>query len=172
MARSAKEELQDLINNGQVMPVADNKFGKRVRNVDQDPMDVTDVFEIPADYKVVEAPLVQGGEPQKFILIPITNEKTGVTRNFRFFPNMLAKTIRPVVNGKIGGKVKTVGTAALEYQKFADQGVEGMDNAVQALIGRKIRITGKTPYRVFEYGTTDEVDTNIFTYDFVTTEME
>lgn len=172
MARSAQDELQDLINSGSVTKVNDNKFGARVRNVDQDPMDVNDEFTIPQDYTVVQAPLTTGGDPVKFILIPLTNCKTGITRNFRFFPNMLAKTIRPVVNGKIDGKVKTVGTAALEYQKFADQGVEGMDNAVQALIGRKIRITGKTSYRVFEYGTTDEVDTNIFTYDFVTPEME
>jgi hypothetical protein len=59
-----------------------------------------------------------------------------------------------------------VGTAALEYQKFADQGDEGMDNAVKALVGRKIRITAKTPYTVLEYGTTNEVPTNIYTYDF------
>ena len=44
MARSAKEELQDLLNSGQVQPVADNKFGKRVRNVDQDPMDVNELI--------------------------------------------------------------------------------------------------------------------------------
>lgn len=167
MARKANEELQDLINSGQVTPVADNKFGKRVRNVDQDPMDKDDVFEIPADYKVVEAPLVQGGEPQKFILIPITNEKTGVTRNFRFFPNMLAKVVYPIVNGKREGKVKTQGSAAKAYQQFADQGDEGMDNAVQALVGKKIRVTAKQTYLTTEYGSTKEVNTNIYTYDFV-----
>jgi hypothetical protein len=149
------------------MPVADNKFGKRVRNVDQDPMDKDDVFEIPADYKVVEAPLVQGGEPQKFILIPITNEKTGVTRNFRFFPNMLAKVVYPIVNGKREGKIKTQGTAAKAYQQFADQGDEGMDNAVKALVGKKIRVADKQTYLTTEYGSTKEVNTNIYTYNFV-----
>lgn len=167
MARKANEELQDLINSGQVQEVADNKFGKRVRNVDQDPMDKDDVFEIPEDYKVVEAPLVQGGEPQKFILIPITNEKSGVTRNFRFFPNMLAKVVYPIVNGKREGKIKTQGTAAKAYQQFADQGDEGMDNAVQALVGKKIRVTAKQTYLTTEYGSTKEVNTNIYTYDFV-----
>lgn len=167
MARSAKEELQDLLNSGQVQPVADNKFGKRVRNVDQDPMDKDDVFEIPADYKVVEAPLVAGGEPQKFILIPITNEKSGVTRNFRFFPNMLAKVVYPIVNGKREGKIKTTGSAAKAYQQFADQGEEGMDNAVQALVGKKIRVADKQTYLTTEYGSTKEVNTNIYTYDFV-----
>lgn len=166
MARNPKEEAQDLIKAGLASKSVGNKFGKRVRNVDQDPMDVNDEFTIPADYEVLEAPITAGGDPVKFILIPITNSVTGITRNFRFFPNMLAKVIYPIVNGKRDGKVKTVGTAALEYQKFADQGDEGMDNAVQALVGRKIRITAKTQYDVTEFGTTNIVPTNIFTYDF------
>jgi hypothetical protein len=168
MARSVKDETNDLILAGLAQEVIDNKFGARVRNVDQDPMDQDDEFTIPADYKVLAAAIVPGGDPVKFILVELKNRITGVTRNVRFFPNMLAKTIRPVVNGKLdGSKVKTVGTAAKEYQKFADQGVEGMDNAVQALVGKKIRITAKTPYVVFEYGTTKETTTNIYTYDFV-----
>lgn len=166
MARSPKDEALDLIKAGQASKVADNKFGKRVRNVDQDPMDVNDEFTIPADFEVLEAPITAGGDPVKFILLEIKNSVTGITRNFRFFPNMLAKVIYPIVNGKRDGKVKTLGTAALEYQKFADQGDEGMDNAVAALVGRKIKITAKKQYTVTEYGTTNEVPTNIFTYDF------
>lgn len=166
MARNPKDEARDLIQAGLAVKVVDNKFGKRVRNVDQDPMDVNDEFTIPADYEVLEAPITTGGDPVKFILIPITNAVTGITRNFRFFPNMLAKVIYPIVNGKRDGKVKTVGSAALEYQKFADRGEDGMDEAMKALVGRKIRITAKTQYTVTEYGTTNEVPTNIFTYDF------
>lgn len=165
MARNAKDEALDLIKSGLATRAADNKFGKRVRNVDQDPMDVNDEFTIPADYEVLMTS-INGSDPTPFILIPLSNPVTGITRNFRFFPNMLAKTIYPIVNGKREAKVKTVGTAALEYQKFADQGDEGMDNAVKALVGRKIRITAKTPYTVLEYGTTNEVPTNIYTYDF------
>lgn len=165
MARNAKDEALDLIKSGLATKAANNLFGKRVRNVDQDPMDVNDEFTIPADYEVLLTS-INGSDPTPFILIPLSNPVTGITRNFRFFPNMLAKTIYPIVNGKREAKVKTVGTAALEYQKFADQGDEGMDNAVKALVGRKIRITAKTPYTVLEYGTTNEVPTNIYTYDF------
>lgn len=165
MARSPKEEMQDLIRSGLATKAANNLFGKRVRNVDQDPMDVNDEFTIPADYEVLLTS-INGSDPTPFILIPLSNPVTGITRNFRFFPNMLAKTIYPIVNGKREAKVKTAGTAALEYQKFADQGDEGMDNAVKALVGRKIRISAKTPYTVYEYGTTNEVPTNIYTYDF------
>lgn len=165
MARNAKDEALDLIKSGLATKAVNNLFGKRVRNVDQDPMDVNDEFTIPADYEVLLTS-INGSDPTPFILIPLSNPVTGITRNFRFFPNMLAKTIYPIVNGKREAKVKTVGTAALEYQKFADQGDEGMDNAVKALVGRKIRITAKTPYTVLEYGTTNEVPTNIYTYDF------
>lgn len=166
MARSAKDEAQDLVKAGLATRAANNKFGKRVRNVDQDPMDIGDVFTIPADYEVLEQS-INGSDPTPFILVPIKNKNTGVERNFRFFPNMLAKAIYPIVNGRREQKVKTVGSAALEYQKFADQGDEGMDNAVKALVGRPIEITAKTQYIVQEFGTTNEVPTNIFTYDFV-----
>jgi acyl carrier protein len=44
MARDPKQEAADLIKSGSAQRVADNKFGKRVRNVDQDPMDVNDEF--------------------------------------------------------------------------------------------------------------------------------
>jgi hypothetical protein len=165
MARSPKDEAKDLVKSGQATRAADNKFGRRVRNVDQDPMDVGDVFTIPADYEVLEQS-INGSDQVPFILVPIKNKNTGVERNFRFFPNMLAKTVYPIVNGRRDGKVKTVGTAALEYQRFADQGDEGMDNAVKALVGRPIEITAKVQYTVQEYGTTNEVPANIFTYDF------
>lgn len=165
MARSAKDETKDLVQSGQATRAANNKFGRRVRNVDQDPMDVGDVFTVPADFEVLEQS-INGSDPVPFILVPIKNKNTGVERNFRFFPNMLAKTVYPIVNGRRETKVKTVGTAALEYQKFADQGDEGMDNAVKALVGRPIEITAKVQYTVQEYGTTNEVPTNIYTYDF------
>lgn len=172
MARSVDQETQDLLKSGQVTEVADNKFGKRVRNVDQDPLDVGDQFVIPTVYKVLQAPITTGGDPQKFILIPVTNKNTGVTRNIRFYPNQLAKVVYPIINGKREAKVKTGGTAALEYQKFADEGDDGMDLAMQALgakctAGSKIEITSKTPYTTNVYQSTEETTTNIFTYDFV-----
>lgn len=166
MARPIEDELKDLLESGEVTEVQGNKFNKRVRNVDQDPLDVDDVFTIPNDYRVLEAPLVTGGDPVQFILVTVKNKATGVTRNMRFFPNQLAKTIYPIVDGKRQPKLKTGGTAALEYQTYADQGTEGMDNAVKALVGRPIVVSSKTPYTTFRFGTTEETSTNLFTYDF------
>ena len=47
MARPVEEELQDLLASGQVTEAPDNKFGKSVRNVDQDPLDENDEFVLP-----------------------------------------------------------------------------------------------------------------------------
>jgi hypothetical protein len=172
MARSVDQEINDLLQSGQVTEVVDNKFGKAVRNVDQDPMDVGDQFEIKAGFKILQAPIVKGGDPQKFILVPVTNKNTGIVRNIRIFPNMFAKILYPIVNGQRQAKVKTVGSAALEYQKFADAGVDGQDLAMAALAakcaqGFVIEVTAKTPYRVLKYQSTEETDTSLFTYDFV-----
>ena len=166
MAKTIDMEISEMLASGKVQKVADNKFGKAVRNVDQDPLGVDDVFVIPAQYQVLEAPLFAGAEPVKFIMVNVTNEKTGVSRNIRFFPNQLAKVAYPVINGVTQPKVKTPGTAAKMYQGFADQGAEGMDNAMQALIGKKIKVTAKQSYTVYEFGTTTETTTNIYTYDF------
>lgn len=167
MAKAPKEEALDLIADGKVRRVTDNKFGTRVRNVDQDPMDVGDVFTIPADYEVLETQINGAGDFIKFILVQMTNKNSGVTRNIRFFPNMLAKSVYPVINGTLGNKVKTKGSAALEYQKYSDKGNDGMDEAVKALVGKPIEITAKQNFTVREYRTEKEVPTNIYTYDFV-----
>ena len=166
MAKTIDVEVSEMLASGKVTAVADNKFGKSVRNVDQDPLGIDDVFIIPAEYKVLEAPLFAGADPVRFIMINVTNEKSGVSRNMRFFPNQMAKVAYPVVNGVTQAKVKTPGTAAKMYQSFADQGVDGMDNAVKALIGKRIKVTAKQPYTVYEFGTTNETTTNIYTYDF------
>ena len=166
MAKTIDVEVNEMLTSGKATAVADNKFGKSVRNVDQDPLGVDDVFIIPADYKVLEAPLFDGGDLVRFIMVNVTNEKTGISRNMRFFPNQLAKVANPVINGVTQTKVKTPGTAAKMYQGFADQGVEGMDNAMQALIGKRIKVTAKQAYTVYKFGTTTETTTNIYTYDF------
>ena len=166
MAKTIDIEINELLASGKARKVTDNKFGHSVRNVDQDPLGVDDVFVIPAEYQVLEAELFAGAKPVRFIMVNVTNEKTGVSRNIRFFPNQLAKVAYPVINGVSQPKVKTGGTAAKAYQAFAEQGSEGMDNAVASLVGKKIKITAKQTYTMYEFGTTTETTTNIYTYDF------
>lgn len=162
--RSYKEELKDLEKLG--IKVEGKSFGDdRVRNVDNDPMDVNDVFEIPAEYDVLSTML--GDRKVQFLLLPIKNEVTGVERYFRFFPNQLAKFIF-AKNNDSTMKVKTEGTAAKAYQEFATKDGATIDAALAALAGKPIKITAKQAYTVNKFGsTTETTSTNIYTYDFV-----
>jgi hypothetical protein len=162
--RSYKEELKDLEKLG-IKKVEGNSFGDaRVRNVDNDPMDVNDVFTIPEKYDVLSMTL--GDREIQFILLPIKNEKTGVERYFRFFPNQLAKFIFAKNNDQTM-KVKTPGTAAEAYQAFATKDGATIDSALAALAGKPIKITDKQAYTVNKFGSiTETTITNIYTYDF------
>ena len=171
MAIALHDEIQEMLKSGDVTEVTGG-FTKKVRNIDQDPLDVGDVFTIPQGYKVLSKPLFTGGEPVEFTMVTVTNKKTGVTRNTRIFPNQFAKAIRPVVNGMLQPKVKTAGTAAAMYQSFADKGERSQQMAIDAMAGKPIEITAKTPYQIFEFGTVNIVPTSIFTYDFVEEEKK
>lgn len=171
MAVELHVEIEEMLKNGSVTEVAGG-FSKKVRNIDQDPLDVGDVFTIPQGYKVLSAPLFTGGEPVEFTYVTVTNKNTGVTRNIRIFPNQFAKAIRPVVNGMLQPKVKTTGTAAVMYQSFADKGEGSQKMAIDAMAGKPIEITAKTSYQVYEFGTVNIVPTSIFTYDFVEEKKE
>jgi hypothetical protein len=162
--RSYEQEVKDLTKLG--IKVEGTSFGDdRVRNVDNDPMDVNDVFEIPAKYEVLSTML--GDRKVQFLLLPIKNEKTGVERYFRFFPNQLAKFIFAKNNDQTM-KVKTEGTAAKAYQEFATKDGATIDSALAALAGKPIKITAKQAYTVNKFGsTTETTSTNIYTYDFV-----
>lgn len=166
MARELNAEINDLVNSGQATKRANNKFGKRVRNVDQDPWEIGDQFTIQAGYIVLETS-INGGDPTPFILVTVKNKNNGVTRNMRLFPNQLAKTLRPVVNGQLQAKLKTKGTAAEFYQKYADEGDDGMDNAIAAMVGHTIEVTDKVPYDVYEFGTDKIVKSALYKYDWV-----
>lgn len=167
MARELKAEVQDLIDSGQATKRKDNKFGKRVKNVDQDPWEKGDVFAIQAGYTVLEAPITKGGDPVPFIMVTVKNKNTNAVRNMRLFPNQFAKSFRPLVNDELQAKVKTKGSAAVFYQKYCDLGDDGMDQAIAAMVGHEIEITDKVPYTILEYGTDKPVPTSLYTYDWV-----
>lgn len=162
--RSYKEEILDLEKLG-VKNVGTSFGDARVRNVDNDPMDVNDVFTIPEKYDVLSTTL--DGREIQFILLPIKNEKTGVERYFRFFPNQLAKFVFAKNNDQTM-RVKTEGTAAKAYQEFAQKDGATIDTALKALAGKPIKITDKQAYTVNKFGSiTETTITNIYTYDFV-----
>ncbi len=163
------QSILDEINNskGTVSKVEGNKFNKAVRNMDAgDPLSVGDVITIPENYEVLQVNLTPDAEVPTmalFIMVEVKNEETGTERNMRFFPNQLAKVAFPVdADGKRLPKVKTTGTATKEYTSHAS-----IDDAMEALKGKQIKVTKDDVYQTLRYGSNAIVNTHIYNYDLV-----
>lgn len=146
-------------------------FSGNVRNMDaNDPLAEGDVIAIPKTINALSAEMVQNGQTVmrdgkpvvlEFILVEVTN-KDGNKRVTRFFPNQLAKIAFPInEEGKVTGKVKTTGTATMEYCKYS-----GVQEAMQALAGKNIKVSKSTEYTVWNFGRTAKQQTHIYQYDF------
>lgn len=163
------QSILDEINNskGTVTVVEGNKFNKAVRNMDAgDPLNVNDVITIPTEYKVLQVnftPEAKTPTIALFIMAEVKNEVTGAERNMRFYPNQLTKIAYPVdADGKRLPKVKTTGTATKEYTSYAT-----IDEAMEALKGKKIRVTKDDVYQTLRFGDNAIVNTHIYNYDLV-----
>ncbi len=165
LAQSILDEINN--SNGTVTAVEGNKFNKAVRNMDAgDPLSVGDVISIPEKYDVLQVNLTPDAEVPTmapFIMVEVKNEETGAERNMRFFPNQLAKIAFPVdADGKRLPKVKTTGSATKEYTSHAT-----IDEAMEALKGKQIKVTKDDVYQTLRYGSNAIVNTHIYNYDLV-----
>lgn len=165
LAQSILDEINN--SNGTVTAVEGNKFNKAVRNMDAgDPLSVGDVISIPEKYDVLQVNLTPDAEVPTmalFIMVEVKNEETGAERNMRFFPNQLAKIAFPVdADGKRLPKVKTTGSATKEYTSHAT-----IDEAMEALKGKRIKVTKDDVYQTLRYGSNAIVNTHIYNYDLV-----
>ena len=160
-------EIENLINSGNAALAADNKFvdstgnALGVRSMDSvnDPLEVGDEITIPQDYKVLTTKI---NENTACFTMAEVKSADGQERVMRFFPNSLAKVAFPLDNdGKRMPKVKTTGAVAQWYQEQ-----ESVDAAVKALVGRTIKVTGKTTYTVHNRFTNEDGPTNIFSYEW------
>lgn len=116
----------------------------------------------------------------EFIVVEVENE-AGEIRAINFFPSSLTKNIWPaekkgdtVVTITENGPFNPKGTAVDLYKSFQGKKEEGktdMQLGVEALLGKKIKITSKTPITVQRWRGGHTVDetrtTNLFVYDLV-----
>lgn len=165
LAQSILDEINN--SNGTVTAVEGNKFNKAVRNMDAgDPLSVGDVISIPESYEVLQVNLTPDAKAPTmalFIMVEVKNEETGAERNMRFFPNQLAKIAFPVdADGKRLPKVKTTGSATKEYTSHAT-----IDEAMEALKGKRIKVTKDDVYQTLRFGDNAIVNTHIYNYDLV-----
>ena len=138
----------------------------QIRNMEStnDPLEIGDVITVPTDYTVLTEKL--NDNPISFLVEEVSAED-GSERNMRFFPNSLAKNIYPIdENRRRMAKVKTGGSVA---KWFAEQAAAGKDinAALKELAGKKFKVTAKTAYTRFKFGSTTETETtNIYAYDW------
>jgi len=144
-------------------------FGGNVRNMDAgDPWKEGDTFTIPKNYQVLSEPIKGSldentGKERVVTFINVEVANGNEKRIARFFPNQLAKIAFPVVDGVITGKVKTTGSATAEYSKYSL-----VDEAMQALAGKTIKIVKDTVYTVFKFNDRPNTQqTHIYQYDLV-----
>lgn len=162
LAEAIQQEIAN--SKGSVTAVADGKFDGPVRNMDAgDPLMKGDEFTIPADFRehMLQVTISEGSKPAKFIMVEVSNPETGQEKNVRFFPNQLAKIIFPVdEKGKRLPKVKTTGTASKLYASF-----NIIDEAMDALVGKKIKVTNDEMYKTTRYQSDEIVNSHIYQYD-------
>lgn len=168
------DEIAQMIAGGNVVKAVDNKFVSAdgqplaIRNMEstQDPLEVGDVISVPADFQVLTEQL--NGRPVSFIMAEV-KAADGSERNMRFFPNSLAKIAYPLdENRRRMAKVKTGGAVAQWVQGLLNEGKD-VNYLVSELAGKKkIKVTAKTPYTVYRFGTnnTETQGTSIYSYDW------
>ena len=165
--KNINAEIETLINSGSAALAADNKFvdgdgnALGIRSMDSinDPLEIGDEITIPTDYKVLTTKI---NENTACFTMAEVKSADGNERVMRFFPNSLAKVAFPLdENKKRMPKVKTTGKVAEWYQEQA-----GVNEAIQALVGRTIKVTGKTAYTVHNRFTNEDGPTNIFSYEW------
>lgn len=131
-----------------------------------------DVITLPdtLENQVLDLPIAGSTNTYKAIIVKIT-DKNGVARYQPFSPNTLSRrtnVLKVDTDGKvIGNEFKSAnGTAAEFYQGKAGQ---EQTSIVEELInlGKDIKVTKVEPIKTYVYRSTNVIDANIYTFDFV-----
>lgn len=135
-----------------------NGFSGAIRSLENTGLEMGDVLTIPETFEVFEQKF--GDNKAQYILC-----KLGDTENVKpFYPSTFTKQ-RTVYNedgSSTGQRVYTKGTAAELFRSFGDV-AKGMD----ALRGKKIKVTDVENVRTLRYGTTSLMIAQIPTIELV-----
>ena len=135
-----------------------NGFSGAIRSLENTGLELNDILTIPDTFDVYEQKF--GENSAQYILC-----KLGDTENVKpFYPSTFTKQ-RTVYNedgSTTGQRVFTKGTAAELFRSFGDV-QKGMD----ALKGKKIKVTNVENVRTLRYGTTTLMTAQIPTIDLV-----
>ena len=132
-------------------------FTGGVRSLENVALELNDTFTFPDTFEVYEQKIGDNKVQYTWVVLEDGNAK-------RFYPSTFTKS-RTIYNedGTSTGERKfTLGTAAEEFRKHGSV-KEGM----QALAGKKVKVTKLDTVRALRFGTTTLMNTQIPTIDFV-----
>lgn len=133
-----------------------NGFSGAVRSVETTALEVGDEWTFPTQYEVWSQKV--GEHTAQYIFIDIKGNAK------RFYPSTFTKA-RAIVDedGTTTGKRAITGGSAAELYRTCGRVEDGMN----LLAGKKVRVTNVVTVRTLRYGTTNVVDAQIPTIDLV-----
>lgn len=146
-----------------------NEFKGVVRDGNLYTLEPGDVFIIPTDFKVMEAPINGSKRKAQFCLVDVIDVKGNKIATKRFYPGSVQKNLAEVNDlcQPTGRRFTTNGTYASWFKKQTS-----IQEAVAASAGKKIRLTRYDQGQVRQFGTADITLTNFGTFDWVNPEDE
>lgn len=132
-------------------------FSGGVRSLENVALEVGDEFIFPDKYEVFEQKF--GESIAQYIWVVLANENAK-----KFYPSTFTKS-RAVYNEDgtpTAVRKHTLGTAAEEFRKHAT-----VNDAMNALAGKRVKVTNIETIRTIRYGTNQVVNTQIPQIDFV-----
>lgn len=133
-----------------------SSFGGSIPPLDLNNLEKGDVFTIPTNFEVFAQKI--GDNTVEYTIVTLDN---GAAK--KFFPSMLTKR-RAVcsADGELTGEWKhSLGTVVDDFQKYTT-----IQAGMEALKGKKIKISDSETVKCLQYGTDKVVNTNIFTFDY------
>lgn len=131
-------------------------FTGGVRSLENVALELNDTFTFPDTFEVYEQKIGDNKAQYIWVVLEDGNAK-------RFYPSTFTKS-RTIYNedGTSTGERKfTLGTAAEEFRKHGT-----VEEGMQALAGKKVKVTKLETVRTLRFGTTTLMNTQIPTIDF------
>ena len=165
--RNLKDAITEAIASGAIQSESfkDSKGEPlRVRQMDSDwdPLTEGDIIFVPENSPILGVKFGNNEDELHLYVTVEVKSVDGTERNFRLFPNYLARTLYPWQDGKRLAKVRTTGTATDLYVSK-----DTIDEAFELLRGKSIRVSRATLYTIKDRYTNEFKDRYIYQFDLI-----
>lgn len=141
-----------------------SEFKGAVRDGNLNTLEPGDVFIIPSNFKVLEAPVNGSTRKAQFCLVDVIDVNGNKIAAKRFYPGSVQKNLAEVNDlcQPTGKRFSSQGTYASWFKKQTS-----IQGAVKASVGKQIKLVQNDQGQVRQFGTSDTTLTNFGTYDWV-----